>query len=509
MAEGQQQGDSGSSLSEERKTEPLGTSDEGAGALGEEEVDVKQCLDDAPGGSSSGASKDIASPVEEDGAAKTGGFVVNLWGFRLSQEQVKITATQARRPAMIIVIIFFSTLLIRRLIHSHYPVQQGKNVMRSVLQPGQDSELAQAILALPEPLHTPFVALAVKLGTIRYGLGAEEAAHMLPVTMQVRLALMSRDMPPPGWGRLPGGLECPPGHQKVRAGAAATGFEKVEAEYGARNAGEGCLSPKGMWLTNGVAPVVRYKFEIVAQLMGLKAGFKVLEWGAGCGHAMDIVASRYGFEAATVDLIEANAAWTRSNMNSIQHACGMDGSKLAFKQGQFDAVLSNAALVHAPGRKAQCRILRDQVLPVLRPGGCAWFGFNGFLDTDDSGQAPSPDFWARDGPCFASTWDVSVTTIQEQSLFGFSEYDRRDSYSIFMCRTRREGVASIPWAATHVLTQIREKAGKAGHNGLKKTPDWVSRVLKSVAHDQSLLQKEADDEQGAYDLKAEQDPAAL
>lgn len=420
--------------------------------------------------------------------------------------------------AAIILMRLFCTDEADEAVGGHSPSPTG-NVLRHIPRPGQDSYMALGILALPEPLRSPVIGFAEKLGVITYGRTPAEVAATLPLFMQVRLALLSRDLPLHGAGHLPALSSCPASQKSNSAlgssAVAANGDDdiSVEVEYQTRHRLGGCASPKGMWATERVAPTVRYKYEVVAELFGLQQGLRVLDWGAGCGHALDIVAARRGFSAVALDLVEDNAGWGRKNMKHIGEFCGMDGSSLHFSDGSFDAVVSNGALVHVDGYKAQCRVVRDQVLRVLRPGGCAWFGFNGFVDTDASSEAPAPEFWARDGPCFAATRDVAVVTMQEQKLFGFSEYGRQDSYSLFVCKTRHGGASTIPWAVQTALGgHAPHGAGLAEAAVQQSAPeDWRTRSLVAgLEHDYSM-EAAADNSAAALQEEAaqRQDAAAM
>jgi len=341
-----------------------------------------------------------------------------------------------------------------------FGVAQG-NALERVSKPGHDNLVATAIMSMPVSMQPKLVKLAKDYGSIRDGRELPDIESALPAALRDSLSALRDVSASQG---LPSVESQRTDHRRTQApkvskscphsGTNAKRFAPVAAEYLARNEAGGCLQSQGMWLSKRVAPVIRYKYEAVGSLFGLSRGSKVLDWGAGCGHAIDLLAGKQGFDAYALDLVEANAVWAKSHLKHIGSFCAMDGSTLHFPDESMDAVLSNGALVHADGEDAQCRIIRDQVLRVLRPGGCAWFGFNGFVDTTDCGEAAPQAFWDAHGPCFKDRKDVVVTTAKEMGLFGFSEYDRPDTYSIFMCK---KWPAAAAGATTGALAELNRK----------------------------------------------------
>lgn len=223
-------------------------------------------------------------------------------------------------------------------------------------------------------------------------------------------------------------------------------------KYVERNDAGQCAQSTGMWLAD-VSPAFKYKYDIVSKLMGLSQGYRVLDWGAGCGHNLDVVARKYGFEGIAFDLVASNARWGRQHLQHLHAFCAADGAKLAFPANSFDAILSNAALYHAGGAEgavAQCSVIKDQILRVLRPGGCAWFGW---LGTD--GSKVRRQFWSSSTNCLSGT-DHVVFTADELGLFGVTEYSDAAAYSLFVCKAGRASPGSF---------MQRSRAGRAfkGH----------------------------------------------
>jgi len=204
----------------------------------------------------------------------------------------------------------------------------------------------------------------------------------------------------------------------------------LNTEYFHRAKGGHCNVAKGMWKDASVVPALRCKYEAVANLFKLSANDVVLDWGAGCGHALDIIAKEYSLLALGLDLVDENVEWATDNMKHIKKTCLTDGSDLSFiKADSLDAFLSNGAVHHLP-QTSQCRLMKDHVLRVLRPGGCAWFGWQG-VEGSGSEPAVNEDFWRSE--CF-SLGEASVFTENELKAFGTNEFKSSNAYSLFVCK---------------------------------------------------------------------------
>mmetsp|Transcript_117163 Transcript_117163/g.215461 ORF Transcript_117163/g.215461 Transcript_117163/m.215461 type:complete len:543 (-) Transcript_117163:83-1711(-) len=233
------------------------------------------------------------------------------------------------------------------------------------------------------------------------------------------------------------------------------------------NKGYACDNPDRSWFSTR-ASLARYKYETVAELMGLRRGHRVLDWGAGCGHAIDLVAGKRGFKAVAIDLAESNVEWGRQNLHHLDVFCALDGARLPFNDKSFDAILSNGALDHVADQEDQCKIINDQVMRVLRPGGCAWFGDMG------AHSKRSQAFW-KHGSCKLSA-NAGVYTFHEKAMFGVSGH----AFTIFVCRDSSEGIDDVEsfkdvnhiWhKQRHAQDPGRIPGDKQKHHASKHTSD--------------------------------------
>lgn len=205
----------------------------------------------------------------------------------------------------------------------------------------------------------------------------------------------------------------------------------THSDYKERVEAGSCTKASGMWNPDAseVPSIIRYKVEIVAELFGLRPGMQVLDWGAGCGHSLDLIAGELGFDAVAFDLVAENVAWGRKHLQHIHNFCTLDGSSaLPYGPGTFNAVLSNAALYHLTSATMQCASIKE-VKRILRPGGCAWFGWLGHEDAD---YPVSPEYFTGEGGCFDKLGLIGVA-FNEIKLFGETEHHMTQAYSLFFC----------------------------------------------------------------------------
>eukprot|EP00929_Paragymnodinium_shiwhaense_P000277 TRINITY_DN100518_c0_g1_i1.p1 TRINITY_DN100518_c0_g1~~TRINITY_DN100518_c0_g1_i1.p1 ORF type:complete len:399 (-),score=120.70 TRINITY_DN100518_c0_g1_i1:83-1279(-) len=205
---------------------------------------------------------------------------------------------------------------------------------------------------------------------------------------------------------------------------------KSEERYSDRSASGYCDDARGM--DGGLeGPIgARYKFRAVAKLMGMKKGTSVLDWGAGCGHELDLIDKEMGIVGVGMDLVAENAVWAKKNLKNIKDFCAVEGSTLPFDDETFDFVMANGALHHIKPED-QCKAVKDHIFRVLRPGGCFWAGFMG-------GESDPPSVhehaWGSK-ECLGSYDKLGpIFTRNEMDLFGITEYNRGSAYSLFVCR---------------------------------------------------------------------------
>ena len=138
--------------------------------------------------------------------------------------------------------------------------------------------------------------------------------------------------------------------------------------------------------------------------------------------------------------MEANARWGRTHLRHLNLFCGMEGSRkpLPFPDKTFDAFFANGALSSLKTKKEQCDFLTGEVMRVLRPGGCAWFGYHGF---PSGGEEVRQDFWlggyGESGCLRNAPQVVDAMTKSEMELFGVNEYEDHSMYSILFCKKKQ------------------------------------------------------------------------
>lgn len=265
------------------------------------------------------------------------------------------------------------------------------------------------------------------------GYSVSEVRRGLPASLRVDLRRLASEQDINLIKRAPRGLKSHECMADASSNENAYPVVKADTEtYAMRNQKGFCDTTYGMWSTDKYAPILVYKYDVIAQIMGLRHGYRVLDLGAGCGHSLDLLAGRYGFEAVAVDLEPSNVQWAHKNLHQLDTFCCADGTRLPFPNNSFDAVLSNAALRHVKSQVAQCQILKGEVLRVLRPGGCAWFGWMGGGHEAHANGNYSSSF-LRDGNCKLDQ-SQKLYAFRELELFGISEYRDPNATSVFVCK---------------------------------------------------------------------------
>jgi len=200
-----------------------------------------------------------------------------------------------------------------------------------------------------------------------------------------------------------------------------------------------CNNIKGEWGFN-VKHATKCKYMLAARLLGIGPRTRVLEIGSGCGHATDFIRRQYGAYLIGTDIAPPSIEWANEHLDrrNASFCLVSPGDALQFENASIDVVLSNAMLCHLPP-KSQCTFVRDEILRVLKKGGCAWFGWRNGDEAEY--EETTPEFWQD---CFAGMANEpapAFALIDEKPFFGAYEYMRggalmKPPQSLFVCRAR-------------------------------------------------------------------------
>lgn len=259
---------------------------------------------------------------------------------------------------------------------------------------------------------------------------------------------------------------CPASPWSLQHGVEA---HKYGLHYLERAAAGACNEARGMWASDAAAPATVCKLRGAARLAGVGRGSRVLDLGAGCGHQLHHLVASFGVQGVGVELIDENVAWARQRFpGEFEAFCAADITSphgLPFlPNASFDFIYSNAVLREMP-LGYQCAVARLS-LRLLKPGGCAWFGFlrdsTSLVRGQFMVQRNVRSFWRRPGCLSAAPVRARgrvqrnatpsrssgracpsgarrgfhYATVLEQRFFGTVEYPNtlgKGAYSVILC----------------------------------------------------------------------------
>ena len=123
--------------------------------------------------------------------------------------------------------------------------------------------------------------------------------------------------------------------------------------------GRSCSQPSGSW---GWAINKHLKCVLIAvgELLGFRAGRRILDWGSGCGWFLTWAEMFYGTEGYGIDLSQVSVDWAkRFSLGSFCHYGGLDLSWIPARS--FDFVTSFWSLYHLLSKPDQCSIILQLV----------------------------------------------------------------------------------------------------------------------------------------------------
>jgi len=226
---------------------------------------------------------------------------------------------------------------------------------------------------------------------------------------------------------------------------------------------------------------VRCRLKLVAEAFQFRPHDIVLDWGSGCGYHLDFFKRVYNVAGLGADLSSDGVEFsTRSGW--ADKACAGDASKLGWVPDKFvHAVISSLSIDYLPN-VAKCQLMKQHILRVLRPGGCAYFGQNNYQNQKRIKHMieDPPLFWTS---CFASE-PVRFQILSEPDAFGDdffwpSQWTRPKHYhySLFFCRTDENKTVVKSGA---IPKQVDSDESAIFWNAYRTNPGDLASLLLSI-----------------------------
>ena len=169
-----------------------------------------------------------------------------------------------------------------------------------------------------------------------------------------------------------------------------------------------------------------YFMDIIAKIVGLKKGDKIMDWGCGCGTMLNYYHLKFQTQGVGVDFTRSAIDHARSHSQPNQTFCWMDGTNLKhFEPESFDAIVSWAVLYHVRRTLVQCEVVH-QMVKLLKPGGSAYIGH---LRTEKT-----QEYWRKKNKCRVP--GAQMTRYRDYKTFHMGSFRKHQFFSIVI---RKDG----------------------------------------------------------------------
>jgi len=219
---------------------------------------------------------------------------------------------------------------------------------------------------------------------------------------------------------------CPEEGQRANTEAEVASYQE---RY---SAGAGCLTLNSVW-GNEILCEQFCKVAAIGTLLTYSESELVFDWGAGCGHALGWLERCFGSRTTGHEL-HGELLQSAAKYTSATQLCHGNGATLQhLPDSHLDHIISNAALYHLSPPE-QCKLIVQDFLRILRPGGTIWVGWNGSEEDGDmhGQQRMTMHDWRL---CLEkSPVPILFDGLVEEHFFGVSEHNRKQTYSLIIVK---------------------------------------------------------------------------
>ncbi|ORC92662.1 putative methyltransferase [Trypanosoma theileri] len=155
--------------------------------------------------------------------------------------------------------------------------------------------------------------------------------------------------------------------------------------------------------------------RVIAELLKVKSGDRLLDWGSGCGHHLEFMNVFFGAVGLGIDISNKTVEYAREMTTKKNQYCVADGTRLEWLPSNFfDHAYSFGSIYHVYNETLFCSVLQ-QMVRVVKVGGKV---YNGWTEESE---------FSRNNvlPCLGSIYNENcfkIEILEERKTFEHVKY---------------------------------------------------------------------------------------